>query len=122
MTEDREELIAGRALARVEFDADYSKDNTPEAEFVSGAEKANLITSLASGRMHKPVIDLDLPARLVPSSTEGHFHLYIDKKVPWEAYVRLLDAMRDAGLVEAGYVSASKARGFSAVRPPWVRK
>ncbi|MFY1688195.1 hypothetical protein [Plantactinospora sp. WMMB782] len=119
---NRDELIAGRALARVEFDADYNESSTPEAEFVADVEKANLITSMVSGRMHKPVIDLDLPARLVPSSTEGHFHLYIDQAVPWEAYVKLLEALADAGLVEPGYVRSSIARGFSAVRPPWVRK
>ncbi len=72
--------------------------------------------------VHRPVIDLDLPAQLVPSSTPGHHHLYIDKPMAWDVYMRLLVALADAGLVERGYVGATERRGYSAVRLPWVRK
>lgn len=121
---DREELIAGRRLAHVEFDVDYEEGNVPSARFVDSVDEANLITSRVEGSVtrHKPVIDLDLPARLVPSSTPGHYHLYIDAEVSWEAYARLLKAFVEAGLVEKGYLGASLSRGFSSVRPPWVRK
>lgn len=27
---------------------------------------------------HSPVLDIDFPARLLPSTTEGHFHSYLD--------------------------------------------
>lgn len=69
-----------------------------------------------------PVIDLDIPCRLIPSSTEGHFHLYIDKAVLIDDYWHLIDAMVEAGLVEPGYANASKARGYTAARLPWVKK
>jgi hypothetical protein len=129
-----DELIAGRQLALVDFD-DTSYDKTgsyakgrPDL-LVRDVAGANLITSLMpgiplapAGGVHKPVIDIDLPAQLVPSSTPGHYHLYLDVEVPWDAYVDLLEALAAAGIVEHGYVSASIARGYTAVRPPWVRK
>jgi len=69
-----------------------------------------------------PVIDIDLPARLVPSSTEGHYHLYIERPMPFEAYLAMLDAMVAAGVVEAAYVQHVRERGMSLCRPEWVKK
>ncbi len=40
----------------------------------------------------------------------------------WDTYVTMLDALAYAGIIEPGYAEASKARGFSAVRLPWVSK
>jgi hypothetical protein len=71
---------------------------------------------------HTPVLDIDVPAQLVQSSTPGKHHLYIDAPMTWDTYVKLLDAMQAAGILEPGYVSASKERGFTAVRLPWVSK
>ena len=82
-------------------------------------EKANLVSSATGvGDWHLPVLDLDVPHRLVPSTTEGHSHLYIDVAVPWDKYVRLLEAMADAGILEHGYVSASIDKGATMVRLP----
>lgn len=84
---------------------------------------ANIITSLLrAGDMHLPVLDLDFPAQLWPSTTPGHFHLILDRWVDQDTYFRLLDVMADAGLIERGYAESSKARGYSSVRAPWVRK
>lgn len=71
---------------------------------------------------HKLVLDLDIPAKLIPSSTEGHFHLYIDKEIPAAEYWDLVQAFVDAGLVEPGYQAASERRGYTSARLPWVRK
>jgi hypothetical protein len=71
---------------------------------------------------HKPVIDLDLDARLVESSTPGHHHLFIDKVLTWDKYVRLLCEHAEVGLVEPGYVSASIERGYTSVRLPHVKR
>lgn len=71
---------------------------------------------------HKPVLDIDFPAQLIPSSTEGHFHLYLDKELPWDKYQRLLTALAEAGVIEVGYANASIARGYTSVRLPWVSK
>lgn len=72
--------------------------------------------------MHRPVLDLDFPAMLVPSSTPGHFHLYLDKPMKWTAYHDLLGALAEAGIIEEGYAEASQVRGYSAVRVPWLKK
>lgn len=111
--------MTGQVLAAVELDGPY------DSERVTGVDvgAANVITSAVAGtELHKPVLDLDLPAKLLPSSTPGHFHLLIDKEMTWETYARLLDALVDAGVVEPGFVNASRARGYTAVRLPWVHK
>lgn len=85
---------------------------------------ASVITSLVSesDNMHKPILDIDFPVKAIPSTTEGHFHLYLDKAISSEAYEKLLNALADAGIIEPGYLGASLARGFTAVRLPWVKK
>lgn len=87
-------------------------------------EAATVITSEVAGKpgTHKVVLDIDLPAQLIPSSTPGHFHLYIDKEMSWEKYQALLIALSDAGVIEPGYEFASTTKGFTAARLPWVRK
>lgn len=67
---------------------------------------------------HAPVLDLDFPAMLVPSSTPGHFHLYLDKVMTWPEYEQLLEALEVAHVLEPGYVSASRARRATFVRDP----
>lgn len=84
----------------------------------------NTFSSHVQGRpgLHAPVIDIDYPARLVPSSTPGHFHLYLDEAIPWSDYVRVLEVLADVGLIERGYANASIRRGASFVRKPGVSK
>ncbi len=88
-------------------------------------DEAQVITSrvdVVGEATHKLIIDLDLPAQLIPSSTPGHFHLYVDKEIPDAAWQTLMYALAAAGLIEPGYMRASIARGFTAVRLPWVKK
>lgn len=85
-------------------------------------EMANLVSSLCDDGRHMPVLDIDLPCRLVPSSTLGHFHLYIDVPMEQEPYLRLVDALAEAGIVQKFYAEAARLRGATFVRPPWVTK
>jgi hypothetical protein len=87
---------------------------------------ANVVSSLRTdgwgpGR-HALLLDLDVPACLVPSSTEGHSHLYIDVHIPEEKYFELLDLLASCGVIETGYAVMSKAKGGSNLRLPWVKK
>lgn len=85
-------------------------------------ENANLISSLLEDGNHAPVIDLDFPVRLEPSSTKGHHHLYIDKSITWKQYRHLLKGFYKAGLMEwKAYVRAIQ-RGQTFVRKPGVIK
>lgn len=72
--------------------------------------------------VHFPVIDIDIPCAWVPSTTEGHGHLYINQALDWESYLKLLTTMAEVGLVETGFVEAAKKRGQTYVRPAWVKK
>lgn len=84
---------------------------------------ANVVTSrVGVGNTHRVAIDLDLDAALVPSSTPGHHHLYIGRDMPWEQYVKLLDVLKEVGVIQPGYHKASIARGATVLRVPWEKK
>lgn len=112
-----------RTLWHTDFKGSDSSDITtlePATE-----ETHNLIGSLIEGEtdMHSPCIDIDFEARLVPSTTPGHYHLYLDGlALHWSAYMDLLSALVDAGVIDEGYFNASEARGMTTVRPSHVRK
>lgn len=71
---------------------------------------------------HTVMLDIDFPVRVVPSSSPGHYHLYIDHAVEHDKYFALLEALVGAGILEPGYVEASRARGATHLRLPWVKK
>jgi len=107
----------------------FGKRKDPETyagghEFTEDIDQAHVITSIAGGgrEAHRPVLDIDFPAAVIASSTPGHFHLYLDKEMPWGTYRELLRALEAAGLVEPGYVGASIERQYTSVRLPWIRK
>lgn len=93
-------------------------------EETSSLDEAHIVSSQfrENAKSHMIVVDIDVPAALVPSTTPGHSHLFIEAQMSWDTYERLLDALNMAGVVEPGYVAAAKTRGFTAVRLPWVRK
>ncbi len=120
------------------FDSYFSVADTTTYRVQTGEDSytalemgsADTVTSLQisnddaepSGGFHKPVLDIDFPAVLIPSSTVGHFHLYLDKIVSWENYVELLTALAKCDIIEQGYANVSIERGHTAVRLPWVKK
>ena len=91
-----------------------------------GPEKGDLVGSLVAvlpwGRKHMPAIDIDVPCRFIPSTTPGHGHLYFDVEVEEGPYFELLSILGRCGIVEPGYVAASRAKGQSTLRPPWRKK
>lgn len=133
-----------RIVARVGDFAAYQGEATP-CELAD----ANVVTSLTRhsdvepGKfLHAPVIDVDVPegkfwmrvlgsdlhglagmqSVWVPSTTEGHGHLYVDELMSEPAMWLLLIGLASCGLVEEGYVNASQMRGHTSVRLPWVKK
>ncbi len=86
---------------------------------VDNDNDANLIGSLTTNGTHAPVLDIDYPARLIPSSTPGHYHLYLDREIPWGRYQLVLWVLSLAGLIEPGFFRAAIARGmtFARIRP-----
>jgi hypothetical protein len=100
---------------------DVAEGSLDHADIVSSEIRDGYASPWASEQMHTPVLDLDVPCELV-RSTNGNAHLFIDVDVPWSAYLDLLHALANCGIIEPGYLGASEARGFTAVRLPWVPK
>lgn len=111
-----------RVLRRKEhFPHAYEPYTTEEK---CSALEASIMTSeleFASG-LHGPVLDIDMPCALVPSTTPGHYHLIIERAMTWRQYKRLLRAMTRAGILEKGFTRMSIRHGYSSVRVPWVKK
>jgi hypothetical protein len=122
---DPQPPLAGQVFARV-WNLDDYDNRSAEGEIVDfrgTPDGANVTTSKVLGKeTHKLVIDLDLPAQLLPSTTPGHFHFYIDKEMTWKQYSKVLKALAGAGLIEEGYLGASEGRGYTSVRLPWIKK
>lgn len=89
-------------------------------------EEANVVSSELVGyspALHSPALDIDFECRLVPSSTPGHYHLYLDGlTLEWAEYDRLLLALARAGVIEEGYYAASQGRKATFLRLPGVQK
>lgn len=99
----------------------YSQEERQPATSIAEANVSTSIREDAEDR-HALLLDLDVPAWLVPSSTEGHSHLYVDVSIPTSTYFRLLDALADAEVIQRGFANSSKHRGGTALRLPWVKK
>ena len=95
-----------------------------DRELVRALADADVITSKVdvSLDIHTVMLDLDVPARLIPSTTPGHSHLYIDVPMSWSRYKHLLWALKAACVIEPGYYQASVRRGFTSLRLPWIKK
>lgn len=105
-----------------EFENDSSDEPQPVARDRAGLGEGNLVSSLTEDGTHRPALDLDIPARLVPSTTEGHSHLYLDVNLSQEEYQKLLDVMWEVGILQRGFVSQLERLGATFLRPPWVKK
>jgi hypothetical protein len=119
---ERVSPLPGQVYQVVQTFTEY--DAETERYATTDLTEAQVITSLIAGETekHKLVLDIDLPAQLIPSTTEGHFHLYVDTVIEERKWEALLIALAEAGVIEPGYMRASIARGFTAVRLPWIKK
>lgn len=80
--------------------------------------EADLVGSKTLSGAHAPTIDLDVPCRLIPSTTEGHFHLYIDVEMTKKNYSKLLKTLVEVGLVEEGFGQMLDKKDATFVRVP----
>lgn len=127
----------GAAMVPSMFDHPlYSVDWSPGNGYTAGGETrtergtshspargAEVVASTIVGtRKHTLMLDIDVPATLLPSSTEGHAHLYIDVEMSWRKYRRVVKALAKAGIVEPAYYRASASRRHTALRLPGIGK
>lgn len=108
-------------LDRIGTSAQQTKDWPVD---VQDSVNANLISSEIAEKngIHAPALDLDFPCTLVPSTTPGHYHLYLDKAMTWDEYVMMLRILAVVGILEEGYVKAAIKRKKTLLRAPWVKK
>lgn len=84
---------------------------------------ANLVSSLCEDGKHRPALDIDVPCELIPSSTEGHHHLYFPTvSLSWKQYQKLLTVLAECGIIEEGYKVMSIKAEQSMLRLPGVKK
>lgn len=94
------------------YDVNTHNDHRQHAK----VNEANLISSVTLTGKHAPALDIDFEARLVPSKTDGHYHLYLDKEMPWWKYRILLKVLAWVGIIEQGYYRASVQRHMTFLR------
>lgn len=128
------EFTKGLHTCEVSFDDDSEKFETDNVAKIlrdhiplheSNSIGSRVITSdryIGHYMAHKPVLDLDMDVMVLPSSTPGHHHLYIDKALPWNEYSLLMNVLAHVGILQHGYVAASHHRAESFLRTPWTRK
>lgn len=102
----------------------YQGDSFEQRYATMNVADADVVSSEIYGKPDKHVValDIDVPARLVPSSTEGHHHLHIDVECDWADYVEFLRAAAKVGIIEQGYADVSIQRRGTHLRVPWKRK
>lgn len=105
---------------------DRARDPVNHPRKIVPAGKGNLYQSTLKGPgnkgLHAPTLDIDLPCYLIQSTTPGHCHLYIDRKMSWDKYSELLVVMGHVGILQPGYVDLSLKRGATHLRKPDVHK
>ena len=109
-----------RFYKEIKWQDEYGVDGWTRT--IANMDDAEVVSSEIGGKLHCPVLDIDVPAFLIASSTPGHSHLYIDQPLSWWKYKRLLRALARAGIIEKGYMRASIRRRHTAVRVPWLKK
>lgn len=109
---------------KVTFWGKSSSDPDMRDREVADVKDADVVSSLRKDGRHTLVLDIDHQSWLVKSTTEGHYHLYVDVPggIEHNLYMALLGTLADAGIIEQGYARASRTRGHSDVRLPWVQK
>jgi hypothetical protein len=109
-------------VEEVESEPEYLEEANMISSLIPNTCGLNFLPGKCEGGYHKVVLDLDVPHVVVPSSTPGHSHLYIDVDLKWEKYLKLLAALEDCGIIETGYFGVSMERRATHVRTPWTTK
>lgn len=91
---------------------------------VSGPMEAQLVSSEIEGSpgWHSIMLDIDLPAALIETSTPGHYHLYIDHPIRWNDYLAFLYMCSKIGIIEKKFLKMSKKMQATHLRVPWLEK
>lgn len=75
-----------------------------------------------SGVLSTVAVELVRPHTLVPSSTPGHAHLYLDIPMTWRTYRGLLWGLSTVDVIEHGFYQEALQREETVLPLPWVKK
>lgn len=111
------------------YDAYLAPSSNPETDEPTRLEvreycTANLISSELKDQsgLHLPLLDIDFCCHLIPSSTQGHFHLVFDKTLTKEDYTKLLTVLHEVGIIESGVFNRFLREGRTYLRRPGDKK
>lgn len=82
----------------------------------------NLVSSRTDDGKQMPILDLDFPHKIIPSTHDGHSHLYLDVPISRLRWTVLMCALYYAGVIEMGFFVWSIRRGGNFVRSPYIPK
>lgn len=124
LAQTSKEMPVESAVERTYWKIDLGSSDAPDETGRRTSEEAdaNCVSSLLVDGRNAPLLDLDIPHRYVPSSTEGHGHLYLDVPLDRDRWELLMTTLGAVGILEPGYVTAAIKRGHSELRLPHVKK
>lgn len=94
----------------------------PENDLEADAIGSLIENKPSEPELHAPVLDFDFPCELLPSSTYGNNHLYINTPMSWENYEKLLGTLCEVGLIQEGFYRAAIKNKQTIVRKPGTHK
>jgi hypothetical protein len=115
---------SGTDVRKVEYlkQVPFKEANLISSELVTRQHHSYNVFGRETFKTHAPALDIDFESSLIPSSTKGHYHLFLDKALTWREYRRLLKALYKAGIIEEGFYRMTLQRKKSMLRTPWTKK
>ena len=110
-----EEQSKGRFLDNEDYRPDTLDGNSDSPPNLMGSR-------IKGSEKHYFILDIDYPVWLVPSSTTGHFHLFLDKKLSGKEYREALVGLWRAGIIADGNYNQLMKTGQQFFRLPGVSK
>lgn len=103
---------------------DYNGKDRQELQPIHDFADADLVSSevMYAPGYHTLMLDIDYHCAVIPSSTEGHHHLYLDKLLEWSAVQEILEVLAKHGVIEHEYADMSIRDKATFLRVPWRKK
>lgn len=115
----------GLRRGELQTDSDQIPELYVDALEEAPLDQANLVVSRFAGggiETHALLLDLDVEHEYWESSTPGHGHLLVNLKLTRQEWQRVMQVLRDVGVISPGYHDHSQRRGFASLRLPWIKK
>jgi hypothetical protein len=81
-------------------------------------DKADIITSLCEDGLHAPVFNVLVPISLHVDSMFGTGNVRIEKKITLEQYIKILEALCEAGIVSPNTLKQLRTSGYTVTHNP----